>query len=58
MQISKYPSNPGKYGIKLWAACDCATSYGFNIQVYTVMENNVPKKVNQRERTVLDTLKK
>ncbi|KAM4031867.1 LOW QUALITY PROTEIN: piggyBac transposable element-derived protein 4-like [Anomaloglossus baeobatrachus] len=28
------PSKPGKYGIKLWAACDEKTSYAWNLQIY------------------------
>ena len=29
------PSKPGKYGIKIWAACDARSSYAWNMQVYT-----------------------
>src|SRR4029434_8385466 len=28
------PSNPEKYGIKIWAACDATSSYAWNLEVY------------------------
>ncbi|KAL7402948.1 hypothetical protein ABVT39_022285 [Epinephelus coioides] len=28
------PSKPGKYGIKIWAACDARSSYAWNMQAY------------------------
>nr|XP_023660032.1 piggyBac transposable element-derived protein 4-like [Paramormyrops kingsleyae] len=29
------PRKPGKYGLKLWVASDSATSYAYNVQIYT-----------------------
>ncbi|KAJ3594856.1 hypothetical protein NHX12_004161, partial [Muraenolepis orangiensis] len=30
--LSYIPSKPGKYGIKIWAACDARSSYAWNMQ--------------------------
>jgi hypothetical protein len=29
------PSKPAKYKIKIWAACDAASSYAWNLKVYS-----------------------
>uniref|UniRef100_A0A3P9MKV5 PiggyBac transposable element-derived protein domain-containing protein n=1 Tax=Oryzias latipes TaxID=8090 RepID=A0A3P9MKV5_ORYLA len=48
------PSKPGKYGIKIWAACDAKTSYAWNLQIYTGKSaSGIPEK-NQGKRVVLD----
>nr|XP_020462270.1 LOW QUALITY PROTEIN: piggyBac transposable element-derived protein 4-like [Monopterus albus] len=52
------PSKPAKYGIKFTAACDAATSYAWNLQVYTGKpEGGVPER-NQAMRVVLDLCEK
>lgn len=33
--IQEAYAKPGKYEIKIWAACDARTSYAWDIQVYT-----------------------
>ncbi|GLD62735.1 piggyBac transposable element-derived protein 4-like protein [Lates japonicus] len=51
------PSKPGKYGIKIWAACDAKNSYAWNMQIYTGKSaSGVPEK-NQGKRVVLDMTK-
>ncbi|KAE8296805.1 hypothetical protein D5F01_LYC05571 [Larimichthys crocea] len=48
------PSKPGKYGIKIWAACDAKNSYAWNLQIYTgKAASGIPEK-NQGKRVVLD----
>ncbi|XP_051783376.1 piggyBac transposable element-derived protein 4-like, partial [Erpetoichthys calabaricus] len=48
------PSKPGKYGIKIRAACDARTSYAWNLQIYTgKAASGIPEK-NQGKRVVLD----
>lgn len=48
------PSKPGKYGIKIWAACDAKTSYAWNLQIYTgKAASGIPEK-NQGKRVVLN----
>ncbi|XP_068435159.1 piggyBac transposable element-derived protein 4-like [Clinocottus analis] len=48
------PSEPGKDGIKIWAACDAKTSYAWNLQIYTgKAASGIPEK-NQGKRVVLD----
>ncbi|XP_051791324.1 piggyBac transposable element-derived protein 4-like [Erpetoichthys calabaricus] len=48
------PSKPGKYGIKILAACDAKTSYAWNLQIYTGKHaSGIPEK-NQGKRVVLD----
>ncbi|XP_037550296.1 piggyBac transposable element-derived protein 4-like [Nematolebias whitei] len=48
------PSKPGKYGIKIWAACDAKTSYAWNLQIYTgKLAAGIPEK-NQGKRVILD----
>lgn len=48
------PSKPGKYGIKVWAACDAKTSYAWNLQIYTGKgASGIPEK-NQGKRVVLE----
>lgn len=46
-------NKPGRYGIKIWAACDSTTGFISNLQVYTGKVNNV-REVNQGQRVVLD----
>nr|XP_023697146.1 piggyBac transposable element-derived protein 4-like [Paramormyrops kingsleyae] len=48
------PSKPAKYGIKIWAACDAASSYAWNLQVYTGKRNGGAPEKNQGMRVVLD----
>ncbi|KAJ8416746.1 hypothetical protein AAFF_G00326240 [Aldrovandia affinis] len=48
------PSKPGKYGIKIWAACDTRSSYAWNMQIYTGKPiEGMPEK-KQGMRVVLD----
>ena len=48
------PSKPGKYGIKIWAACDAKTSYAWNLQIYTGKgASGIPEK-NLGKRMVLN----
>lgn len=47
------PSKPAKYGIKLWWACDSATAYPLNGQIYTGKVGDTGD-VNQGERIVKD----
>lgn len=48
------PNKPGKYGIKIWAACDARNSYAWNMQIYTgKAASGIPEK-NQGKRVVLD----
>ncbi|XP_037397808.1 uncharacterized protein LOC119264150 [Pygocentrus nattereri] len=48
------PSKPAKYGIKIWAACDAASSYVWNLQVYTGKCNGGAPEKNQVMRVVLN----
>ncbi|CAK6968790.1 piggyBac transposable element-derived protein 4-like%2C partial [Scomber scombrus] len=48
------PSKPGKYGIKIWAACDARRSYAWNMQVYTGKPVTGRPEKNQGMRVVLD----
>ncbi|XP_071201069.1 piggyBac transposable element-derived protein 4-like [Salvelinus alpinus] len=48
------PSKPAKYGIKIWAACDAASSHVWNLQVYMVKPDGGVQKKNQRMWVVLD----
>lgn len=48
------PSKPAKYGIKIWAACDAASSYAWNLQVYTGKPDGGVAEKNQGMRVVLD----
>ncbi|KAJ3603104.1 hypothetical protein NHX12_030848, partial [Muraenolepis orangiensis] len=47
------PSKPGKYGIKIWAACDARSSYAWNMQVYTA---NLLLEGQEKKRVVLDMI--
>lgn len=47
------PSKPGRYGIKIWAICDSATSYAWKMEVYTGKEVGGRREINQGERVVL-----
>ncbi|KAM4016931.1 LOW QUALITY PROTEIN: piggyBac transposable element-derived protein 4-like [Anomaloglossus baeobatrachus] len=49
------PSKPGKYGIKIWAACDAKTSYAWNLQIYTGKSASGIRK-KQGTRVVLDMM--
>jgi len=40
------PSKPGKYGIKIWAVCDSATSYVLKMDVYKGKEVHEPRNKN------------
>ncbi|KAK2890490.1 hypothetical protein Q8A73_018790, partial [Channa argus] len=45
---------PGKYDIKIWAACDSKTSYSWKLQIYTgKAAGGIPEK-NQGKCVVLD----
>ncbi|KAG1971378.1 hypothetical protein F2P79_002510 [Pimephales promelas] len=48
------PSKPGKYGIKIWAACDSSSSYAWNMQIYTGKAADRKPEKNQGMRVVLD----
>uniref|UniRef100_A0A671XA56 PiggyBac transposable element-derived protein domain-containing protein n=1 Tax=Sparus aurata TaxID=8175 RepID=A0A671XA56_SPAAU len=48
------PSKPGKYRIKIWAACDARSSYAWNMQVYTGKPIDGRPEKNQGMRVVLD----
>ena len=48
------PSKPGKYGIKIWAACDARSSYAWNMQVYSVKPVTGRPEKKQGMRVVLD----
>ncbi|XP_070300249.1 piggyBac transposable element-derived protein 4-like [Salvelinus sp. IW2-2015] len=48
------PSKPTKYGIKIWATCDAASPYAWNLQVYTGKPNGGAPEKNQGMRVVLD----
>jgi Transposase IS4 len=45
-------SKPARYGLKLWALCDSATSYSLNMQVYTGKKAGERAEKNQGERVV------
>ncbi|XP_039633663.1 piggyBac transposable element-derived protein 4-like [Perca fluviatilis] len=51
------PSKPGKYGIKIWAACDARSSYAWNMQVYTGKSAGALSEKHQGMRVVLDMTK-
>lgn len=48
------PSKPAKYGIKIWTACDSASFYAWNMQIYTGRDRNCKPEVNQGQRVVLE----
>ncbi|KAL6489250.1 hypothetical protein MHYP_G00029910 [Metynnis hypsauchen] len=48
------PSKPGKYGIKIWAACDAKTSYAWNLQIYTGKSTSGIPEIQQGKHVVLD----
>nr|XP_033488734.1 piggyBac transposable element-derived protein 4-like [Epinephelus lanceolatus] len=48
------PSKPGKYGIKIWTACDARSSYALNMQVYTGKPADGQPEKNQGMRVVLE----
>ncbi|KAJ8358228.1 hypothetical protein AAFF_G00021470 [Aldrovandia affinis] len=48
------PNKPAKYGIKIWVACDVATSYAWKMQVYTGKQEGARPEVNQGRRVVLE----
>ncbi|KAF2895064.1 hypothetical protein ILUMI_11109 [Ignelater luminosus] len=50
------PSNPEKYGIKIWAACDSQTSFVYNCQIY-IGKTGDQRECNQGKRVVLDMTK-
>lgn len=41
------PSKPAKYGIKIWALCDCESKYAWNLQVYLGRDRNTHSEKNQ-----------
>lgn len=48
------PSKPAKYGLKIWALCDVATSYAWNLEVYTGEPTEGQRETNVGMRVVLD----
>lgn len=46
------PNKPTKWGIKLFAACDVATSYMFNLEVYTGAAPDEPQDVGSTHAVV------
>lgn len=47
-------SKPARYGIKIWAIADVATSYAWRLQIYTGRAPGQPKETNQGMRVVLE----
>ncbi|KAM4613310.1 piggyBac transposable element-derived protein 4-like [Polymixia lowei] len=47
-------SKPGKYGIKIWVACDSKSSYAWKMQIYTGKPADGRPEKNQGMRVVLD----
>lgn len=45
---------PGRYGIKVWVACDARTSYAWRMAVYTGKPDGGTQEVNQGKRVVLE----
>ena len=43
------PSNPAKYGIKIWWICDAENAYPFKGIIYTGKVGNVREKIKERE---------
>ncbi|KAF2906097.1 hypothetical protein ILUMI_00079 [Ignelater luminosus] len=50
------PSKPGKYGIKIWAACDSQTSFVYKCQRY-IGKTGDQRERNRGKRVVLDMTK-
>nr|XP_023677336.1 piggyBac transposable element-derived protein 4-like [Paramormyrops kingsleyae] len=50
------PRKPGKYGLKLWVASDSASSYAYNVQIYTDKPSNEPAEAKLGMRVVLDLM--
>ncbi|XP_053175982.1 piggyBac transposable element-derived protein 4-like [Scomber japonicus] len=48
------PNKPGKYGLKIWVACDAQTSYAWNMQIYTGKPADGQPEKNQGQRVVLE----
>ncbi|XP_048853942.1 piggyBac transposable element-derived protein 4-like [Brienomyrus brachyistius] len=48
------PSKPKKNGIKIWVACDAASAYAWNMQIYTGKVKGGISEKNQGTRVVLD----
>ena len=51
------PSKPGKYGVKIWWACDSVTTYPLHGQVYLGRQPGQPREVGQGRRVVHDLVK-
>ena len=47
---------PKRYGLKIWTLCDTATSYAWNMQVYTGKQGNVVER-EQGKRVVMDLVR-
>ncbi|KAL1266164.1 hypothetical protein QQF64_001839 [Cirrhinus molitorella] len=47
-------SKPGKYGIKIWVACDSRSSYAWNMQICTGKAADGKSEKKQAMRVVLD----
>ncbi|XP_048854034.1 nucleolar protein dao-5-like isoform X45 [Brienomyrus brachyistius] len=48
------PSKLARYGIKIWAACDAASSYAWNMQICTEKAKDVISKRDQGMRVMFD----
>ncbi|XP_031139747.1 uncharacterized protein LOC116039112 [Sander lucioperca] len=51
------PSKPARYGLKSWVACDAASSYAWNMQMYTGKSASGGPERNLGARVVLDVTK-
>ncbi len=51
------PSKPGKYGVKVWWACDSETTYPLNSQVYLGRKAGQAREVGQGRRVMHDLVK-
>ncbi|XP_034533127.1 piggyBac transposable element-derived protein 4-like [Notolabrus celidotus] len=51
------PKKPGKYGIKIWVACDVPTNYVWRMQVYLGKAAGDAPEVGQGKRVVIDLTK-
>lgn len=52
--VQYMPSKPARYVIKIWTACDAATSYAWNTQIYTGNPEGGAVERNQGTRVVLN----
>lgn len=53
--FSQYmPSNPARYGTKVWVACDARTSYAWKMSLYTGKQDGACLEANQGTKVVLE----